>query len=56
MTLAYAAALMADGNKENEGVVKATTVASSYAPAFHDPEQNGRNSWTMYRCVCLLLL
>jgi len=47
---------MADRNKENEGVVKATKAASGYGPAFHDPEPNYNNSWRMYRCVCSLLL
>jgi hypothetical protein len=47
---------MADRNKENEGVVKATNAKSGYNPAFYDPEPNGNNAWRMYRCVCLFLL
>ena len=47
---------MADRNKENEGVVKATNATSGYNPAFYDPEPNCNNAWRMYRCVCLFLL
>ena len=47
---------MADRNKENEGVVKATNATNGYNPAFHDPEPNCNNAWRMYRCVGLFLL
>jgi len=47
---------MADRNKENEGVVKATNATSGYNPAFFDPEPSYHNDWRMYRCVCLFLL